>query len=200
MREALVTSPERSHSTQRNRPTAPRWLVIILSLFVGLIVIPIAHGFVPWAISTWMPRHGWHNGLPGIWNWLGLIPVSIAVVLLIWILAAAIPQTPTHVEVGLTPQVLLTHGPYRLSRNPLYVAELGSWLGLAFFFGSLGILIGFVALLSLVRFVLVPREERTLEAAFGQSYLDYQVRTPRWFGRWKMWLAYLGRCCMQSFF
>jgi protein-S-isoprenylcysteine O-methyltransferase Ste14 len=112
-----------------------------------------------------------------------LIPVAIAAVLLLWILASALPHTPARVEIGLTPQVLLTHGPFRLSRNPLYIAELGLWLGWAFFFGSLGVAIGFVVLLSIVGLVFVPREERTLEAAFGQNYVDYKATVPRWLGR-----------------
>ena len=174
--------PESSQSPQGNRATVPRWAAIILALFVGLIGIPLAHGGVPWVISMWMPRHGWENGIPGFWNWLGLIPVAIAAALLLWILASAIPQAPARVRLGLTPSLLLTRGPYRLSRNPLYVAELGLWLGWAFFFGSIGVLIGFAVLLSVVCFVLVPREERTLEAVFGQSYLDYKTKVPRWFG------------------
>jgi protein-S-isoprenylcysteine O-methyltransferase Ste14 len=141
--------PESSQSPQGNRATVPRWAAIILALFVGLIVIPLVHGGVPWAISMWMPRHGWENGIPGFWNWLGLIPVAIAAALLLWILASAISQAPARVRLGLTPSHLLTSGPYRLSRNPLYVAELGLWLGWAFFFGSIGVLIGFAVLLSI---------------------------------------------------
>lgn len=69
-------------SKLRNRITMPRWMAVILALFVCLIVIPLAHGVVPWAMSRLMPRHGWENGAPGIWNWLGLVPVTIAGALL----------------------------------------------------------------------------------------------------------------------
>jgi protein-S-isoprenylcysteine O-methyltransferase Ste14 len=160
-------------------------MAIILALFVWLVAIPAAHGIVPWAISKLTPRYGWESGVPGMWNRLGLIPVAVATVLLIWILASTLPQTPARVELGLRPILLLTWGPYRMSRNPLYVAELGLWLGWTFFFGSLGVLIGFVVLWSIVCFVFVPREERSLEAAFGQSYVDYKDRVPRWLGRAK---------------
>ena len=178
-----MKSPESSPSTQRKRASVPRWIARILASFVFLIGIPFVHGVIPWVISRWMPRYGWANSEPGTWNWLGLIPVVIATVLLLWILASALPLTPARVELRLTPQVLLTHGAFRLSRNPLYIAELGLWLGWAFFFGSLGVGIGFVVLLSIVSLVLVPREERTLEAAFGQNYIDYKAAVPRWLGR-----------------
>jgi protein-S-isoprenylcysteine O-methyltransferase Ste14 len=160
-------------------------MAIILALFVFLIAMPVVHGVVPWAISKWMPRYGWENGMPGMWNRLGLIPVAVAAALLLWILASALPQTPARVGLGLRPVLLLTRGPYRLSRNPLYVAELGLWLGWTFFFGSTGVLIGFAVLLAIVCFVFVPREERSLQAAFGQNYVDYKDRVPRWLGKVK---------------
>jgi protein-S-isoprenylcysteine O-methyltransferase Ste14 len=75
----------------------------------------------------------------------------------------------------------MMRGPYRLTRNPMYVAELGLWLGWAIFFGSLLVLIGFLVLWSVVTFIILPREERSLEKAFGQIYLQYKSRVPRWF-------------------
>ena len=58
-----------------------------------------------------------------------------------------------------------------------------AWLAL--FFGSPGVFIGCVALLSVVNLVILPREERGLEAAFGQAYLQYKDRVPRWLGKTK---------------
>ena len=48
---------------------------------------------------------------------------------------------------------------------------------------SRAVLLGCIALLLVVNLVLVPREERTLEAAFGQAYLMYKKRVPRWLGQ-----------------
>src|ERR1700722_2288060 len=101
--------------------TMPRSIAIIVGLFVGLIVIPLAHGVLPWALSTRMPRYGWAEGAPGIWNRLGLIVVALAAALLIWILALSITQTPERVKLGLTPPYLMMRGPYRFTRNPMYV-------------------------------------------------------------------------------
>jgi protein-S-isoprenylcysteine O-methyltransferase Ste14 len=172
-------------STSRNRITVPRWMAIILALFTWLILIPIAHGVVPWAISTLMPHYGWEGGSPGFLNRLGLIPVILAAALLIWILVLGIAQTPNTVKLGLTPSFLMMRGPYRLTRNPMYVAELGLWLGWALFFGSPGVFIGCVVLMSVMNLIILPREERGLEAAFGQAYLQYKSRVPRWLGKTK---------------
>jgi len=81
------------------------------------------------------------------------------------------------------PSVLITDGPYRFSRNPMYVAELALRLGWVLFFGSPSVFIGFVVLLSVVSLVILPREERGLEAACGQAYLQYKDRLPRWLGK-----------------
>jgi protein-S-isoprenylcysteine O-methyltransferase Ste14 len=75
----------------------------------------------------------------------------------------------------------MMRGPYQFTRNPMYVAELGLWLGWTIFFGSPGILIGLLVLWSVVTFIILPREERSLEVAFGQTYLQYKSRVPRWF-------------------
>jgi protein-S-isoprenylcysteine O-methyltransferase Ste14 len=74
-------------------------------------------------------------------------------------------------------------GPYRFTRNPIYIAYLGIWLGWAIFFGSIGVLVVWLLWCLVAIFNLVPREERDLEAAFGESYLQYKNRVPRWFGK-----------------
>jgi len=158
-------------------------MAILLALFVCLIVIPLAHGAVPWEISKLTHRYGWVHGSPGLWNLLGLIPVGVATALLIWTLIIGVAHAPNAVRLGLVPSVLITDGPYRFTRNPMYVAELALWLGWALFFGSLSVFLGGIALLLVVNLVLVPREERTLEAAFGQVYLMYKKRVPRWLGQ-----------------
>ena len=92
-------------------------------------------------------------------------------------------RAPETVELEWTPKYLLTRGPYRFTRNPMYVAEVLLWLGWALFFGSVAVLAGAVVLAALVHWIAVPREERALEARFGASYLEYEKAVPRWL-RW----------------
>lgn len=79
-------------------------------------------------------------------------------------------------------QKLLTPGPYAFSRNPMYLSELAFWLGWALFFGSIAVLIGFLALFMLFNFVAVPHEERELETRFGEAYRAYKAQVPQWIG------------------
>jgi protein-S-isoprenylcysteine O-methyltransferase Ste14 len=71
-------------------------------------------------------------------------------------------------------------GPYRFSRNPIYLAFSLLQMGIALWVSSLWVvatLIGAVALMSLV---VIPREERYLEARFPSEYLPYRSSVRRW--------------------
>ena len=71
-------------------------------------------------------------------------------------------------------------GPYRFSRNPIYLAFSLFQLGLSLWVGSLWLLITLVAAVALMSFVIIPREERYLEARFPTEYLPYKAAVRRW--------------------
>jgi protein-S-isoprenylcysteine O-methyltransferase Ste14 len=75
---------------------------------------------------------------------------------------------------------LVTSGPYRFSRNPMYVGLSAQYLGLALLFNVAWPLLLFpVVILALVRLV-IRREERYLADAFGDEYVLYGQRVRRW--------------------
>jgi protein-S-isoprenylcysteine O-methyltransferase Ste14 len=118
-----------------------------------------------------------------MWNLLGLIPIIIGTACLVWIMVLHVARTPEQVKLEWTPIYLLRSGPYACTRNPMYVAELALWFGWALFYGNVAVLIGFLFLWMVMNFRVVPREERALEARFGDTYLQYKNRVPRWLGR-----------------
>ncbi len=76
--------------------------------------------------------------------------------------------------------MVVRHGPYRFSRNPIYLAFSLLQMGIALWVSSLwvvGTLVGALALMSLV---VIPREERYLEARFPSEYLPYRASVRRW--------------------
>ena len=159
---------------------------LTVGLAVWLVGVPLVHGGLPWLLSMLGPRMGWVDGRPGSWNLLGLIPIVAGIAALVWVLTTGIAQRdriPDEVTLGLTPMLLLKEGPYVFSRNPMYVAELVLWLGWTILYGSGAVCIALVAWWAGMRFVAVPREERSLEAQFGASYADYKRSVPRWLGR-----------------
>ena len=76
---------------------------------------------------------------------------------------------------------LVVAGPYRFSRNPIYVGMILLLLGIGVMVDSLW-LIGLAAPFAFVlRYGVIAREERYLEAKFGDAYRAYRERVRRWF-------------------
>jgi len=75
---------------------------------------------------------------------------------------------------------VVTGGPFRFTRNPMYVALALLYLGITFWLNMLWPLLLFPVLLFLVRTYVIAREERYLERKFGEEYLQYKSRVRRW--------------------
>lgn len=75
---------------------------------------------------------------------------------------------------------LATHGAFRLSRNPIYLAMTMMYLGIAFVVDSMWLLILLVPLLAIMQWGVILREERYLVQQFGSAYTDYQKIVRRW--------------------
>ena len=76
---------------------------------------------------------------------------------------------------------LVTDGPFRYRRNPIYMGDAMLLLGFAQLTGNVWFAIFMPAFLVAVYFLAVVPEERHLEERFGQTYLDYKEKTRRWF-------------------
>ena len=162
----------------------PRWLALALAPVVWVVGVPAAHAGLPWVLSRLGPRYGWADGEPAGRNLLGYAPVAAGAVLLAWVMVFGLSHSrdlPELVPVDWSPAILMTGGPYAISRHPMYVGELALWLGWAILYGSFPVLIG-LAVLGAVVARLAPREERALEAKFGDPYRRYKARVPRWLG------------------
>ena len=72
------------------------------------------------------------------------------------------------------------HGPYRWSRNPVYLSFSLFQLGVAFWVNSLWLLVTLIPAVALMSFVVIPREERYLETRFPADYLPYRASVRRW--------------------
>jgi protein-S-isoprenylcysteine O-methyltransferase Ste14 len=75
---------------------------------------------------------------------------------------------------------IVRSGPYRFSRNPIYLAFSALQVGIALWVGSLWLLITLVPALALMSLWVIPREERYLEARFSSEYLSYKSSVRRW--------------------
>jgi protein-S-isoprenylcysteine O-methyltransferase Ste14 len=75
---------------------------------------------------------------------------------------------------------LQTNGIYNISRNPMYVALLFVYLGITCLIGNWWNIILLPLLLLIMQEYIIKREEKYLERAFGEKYLDYKNRVRRW--------------------
>ena len=76
--------------------------------------------------------------------------------------------------------VIVRSGPYRFSRNPIYLAFSLLHLGIAIWVNSLWLVATLIASVAVMARVVIPREEQYLERRFGAEYLDYKKSVRRW--------------------
>ena len=76
---------------------------------------------------------------------------------------------------------LVTTGPYRFSRNPLYLALTLVYAGITLLANTLWAVLLLPPLLIVMRRGVIDREECYLAGRFGQEYRDYRARVRRWF-------------------
>jgi protein-S-isoprenylcysteine O-methyltransferase Ste14 len=71
-------------------------------------------------------------------------------------------------------------GPYRFTRNPMYVSMTLIYLGVTLWIDSIWPLVFLPIVLFTVQRAVIAREERYLEAKFGEAYRGYKGRVRRW--------------------
>jgi protein-S-isoprenylcysteine O-methyltransferase Ste14 len=77
-------------------------------------------------------------------------------------------------------RVLVTGGLYRVTRNPMYLGLAFVLMGFGLMLGSVGALLPVPLFPWIIQKRFIEGEERFLEAAFGDEYLDYRRRVRRW--------------------
>jgi protein-S-isoprenylcysteine O-methyltransferase Ste14 len=141
-------------------------LLVALPLFGGVLAYLVNPAWVAWASF----------GLP---DWARYIGAAIGVTVVPavnWILAAL----GTNVsETVLTREQhrLVTTGPYRILRHPLYSAGIALFVGMGLMAANWFILLWAAVAAAGVRLFIIPAEERELLSKFGDDYVRYRRRT-----------------------
>lgn len=134
-------------------------------------------GFIVVLILRWlwpMPIVG-HGG--PLWVALALAIVGVAIVVLA---ARTLRAAGTNVDPLLPTTAIVTAGPYRFSRNPIYVGLTLFYLGLSLTFNTWWAVIILVPILAIMHLGVVRREERYLEQKFGEPYRQFRSRVRRY--------------------
>jgi len=78
------------------------------------------------------------------------------------------------------PTVIVTSGPFCVSRNPMYLGILIILLAIAVWVGSLPMLIAPVGFFTFMSLVFIPYEERRMREVFGGEYVSYTQKVRQW--------------------
>jgi protein-S-isoprenylcysteine O-methyltransferase Ste14 len=75
---------------------------------------------------------------------------------------------------------LITTSIYKISRNPVYLSSVLFYIGLSFIVNSIWMLVMVVPAFYFINKFSIEREEKLLEAKYGEEYRIYEAKVPRW--------------------
>lgn len=99
------------------------------------------------------------------------------------LLAASVVQLhcyKTTINPSRNPKRLITFGLFRWSRNPMYVGMLLILLVQPLLSLRPHLFVFALIFFLVMNYIIIPREERTIEMIFGEEYRTYQARVRRW--------------------
>jgi protein-S-isoprenylcysteine O-methyltransferase Ste14 len=156
----------------------PLILAARLILAVPVFALSFAHAFVPERVAPLVVP------LPDGLRWAGLLVSVAALGLLLWTHRALDRHFSPSVRVD-PAQVLVTHGPYRWVRHPMYVTYAALFVGLGLLSADPALGASGLAVMAVLMVARVPREERLLADRFGAAYTAWAARTGRFLPRWR---------------
>ncbi|MFA5264125.1 MAG: isoprenylcysteine carboxylmethyltransferase family protein [Opitutaceae bacterium] len=110
---------------------------------------------------------------------LGYALIGAGAVLFFWAGLQFLLRKTTVLPIG-NPSRIIVGGPFRFTRNPIYLADLVITLGIALCLGPLVYWAVPVALFWILNTVFIPEEERKMRAIFGDEFDAYAARVRRW--------------------
>ena len=138
--------------------------------FVTLLVV-LSAGLTHWLLGPWQTM----VRVPV----LGGVLVVLGFSVMMWA-RILFTSRNTTLFVGRPSSQLVCDGPFRLSRNPMYVGVLVFLMGLAFWVGTWPFYMAAPVTFLFLNFFHIPREERLLRESFGERYLHYSNEVRRW--------------------
>jgi protein-S-isoprenylcysteine O-methyltransferase Ste14 len=141
----------------------PVWMVIYL------IIAGVVSAYYPWkavANLTMIP--------------LGVLLIALGLGVAFWAVSLFRREGTEINPTSESNKKLVVSGPFRFTRNPMYLALVLFSLGIAFVVGSLPMFAVPLLVFATANFVHIPFEEAKMRRQFGPSFDDYTRRTRRW--------------------
>ncbi|MBL7055642.1 isoprenylcysteine carboxylmethyltransferase family protein [Candidatus Woesearchaeota archaeon] len=112
-------------------------------------------------------------------NYSGIIFIVLGISLIVWA-AISFKKQNTPKDPFKKPTAVVVDGPFRYSRNPMYLGLTTVLLGTSFLNGSWLILMTPTLFIITIQIFFIPMEETKMENLFGTKYLDYKSKVRRW--------------------
>ncbi|KRW72518.1 protein-S-isoprenylcysteine methyltransferase [Pseudomonas sp. TTU2014-096BSC] len=147
---------------------------------IGIFLPPPAIYLLFLALA-WLLHWLWHLALPrNLWtHYFGWGLIDAGVLLMLWAGLLMLWRKTTVNPYG-KPARLLEEGPFRFSRNPIYLADSLIYCGIALLWGSLWPWLLLPLVIHVMRRAVIRHEERLLVQLFGEAYRSYCARVRRW--------------------
>ena len=160
-----------SETIPRSRESGP---LIAARLLVGL---PLLLAIVTYVVAP--ARMAWASYSSPAWlRWLGVV-LGIAVVPAAHWVLRSLGRNVSETVLTKSQHELVTSGPYRWIRHPLYTTGISLFAAIGLMNASWLILFLVLVIAVLMRIVVIPLEERQLLEKFGDEYRSYMARTGR---------------------
>jgi protein-S-isoprenylcysteine O-methyltransferase Ste14 len=119
------------------------------------------------------------EGAGALQSGLGAAAMTIGIAIMLWGLAT-FARARTPIIPDRPARSLVASGPYRISRNPMYLGLTILYTGLALVLNMAWPLVLLPVVLLVLTSTVIVHEERHLRASFGASYEEYCRRVRRW--------------------
>ncbi len=135
---------------------------------VPFLIFLMTHLFFPWHLVSgfWSQFVGWPLliiGLGmGVWG------------------KKTMEQAGTHVNPYYATKTIVTKGPFRFTRNPLYIALTLIYVAISVLLNTAWPLVALPMILLVVHYGVIKQEEAYLERKFGADYAEYKTNVRRW--------------------
>ena len=145
----------------------------------GVIAPPPLIYVIPLGIGLYVNRSNPFPIMPNLARPIGVALIALGLILMLAAFVqflrkrtSVIPWRPTT--------AIIQSGPFRLTRNPVYVADTLIYVGVAVMMNSAWPLFMLPLVLVIIHRGVIQREERYLEQKFGDDYISYKERVRRW--------------------
>jgi protein-S-isoprenylcysteine O-methyltransferase Ste14 len=164
-----MPAPDEGRAADRPAADAPGVLVFPPLLALGVLLVGVgAHLLLPAPLAPRVPLR------------FAGAACAAAAVAIVMAARSEMARAGTNVNPSLPSTAVVTAGPYRFTRNPMYLSLCLLNLGIGLLLCDLVPVALTAVLAAILNYGVIVREERYLERKFGGAYLAYRGRVRRW--------------------